>query len=71
MRVLDVGVPGKLGGVNDAWQSEIEKAAIRYVSGEEGGAARFAEEAHVIVKQRHEVHPQGGEAPSLRDAVVL
>ena len=71
MRVLDVGVLGKLGGVNDAWQSEIEKAAIRYVSGEEGGAASFSEEAHVIVKQRHEVHPQGGEAPSLRDAVVL
>ena len=25
VRVLDVGVLGKLGGVNDAWQSEIER----------------------------------------------
>ena len=40
MRVVDVGVLGKLGGVNDAWQSEIEKAAIRYETGEGGGRGR-------------------------------
>ena len=50
MRVLYTGVLGELGGVNDAWQSEIEKAAIRYVSGEKSGAASFAEEVYVIVK---------------------
>ena len=44
--VLDIGSLDELGGVNDAWQSEIKKAAIRYKL----GTGEVTEELHVIVK---------------------
>ena len=44
--VLDIGSLDELGGVNDAWQSEIKKAAIRY----KFGTGEVTEELHVIVK---------------------
>ena len=47
VKVVDIGALNELGGVNDAWQSEIKKAAIRYKL---GTGDNTTEELHVIVK---------------------
>ena len=46
VEVLDIGALREKGGVNDAFQSEIKKAAIKYKFGQEG----IIEELHVILK---------------------
>ena len=47
VEVLDIGALGGMDGINDAFNSEIKKAAIRYKFGQEEGNI---EELHVILK---------------------
>ena len=72
VRVLYKGVLGELGGVNDAWLSEIEREGGDQVRVGRGGRSRKlrgggALHREAAGQQRHEVHPQGDEAPPLRD----
>ena len=47
VEVLDIGALRGMDGINDTFQSEIKKAAIRYKIGQEEGNI---EELHVILK---------------------
>ena len=46
VEVLDIGALREIEGINDTFQSEIKKAAIKYKFGQEGNI----EELHVILK---------------------